>query len=156
MIKYYFIAVSFLFFFHEYLLYQQELLETSFVFSLLQKLEMFLLVLTRKGVLRRELGKPDLRIHRNMPHWTALRRTKVPSTVSDSSVFSPVCFRLELSISLAHRLKSPLQMSLPLSWQRGCSVLYAKLILRPITFSGSPVSSSFCLLLFLGVTSSRM
>lgn len=67
LIKYYFIAVSFQFFFFSYLLYQQELLETSFVFSLLQKLETFLLVLTWKGVLRRELGKPDFQIHRNMP-----------------------------------------------------------------------------------------
>ena len=43
----------------------------------------------------------------------------------------------ELFIYLAHQLKNLLQMLLPLSWPQGCSVLYAKLILRPITFSGS-------------------
>lgn len=53
-------------------------------------------------------------------------------------------FLLELFIYLAHQLKNLLQMLLPLSWPQGCSVLYAKLILRPITFSGSLVSCPFC------------
>ena len=43
----------------------------------------------------------------------------------------------ELSIYLAHQLRNLLQVLLPFSWQQVCSVLYAKLILRPITFSGS-------------------
>ena len=56
-------------------------------------------------------------------------------------------FLLELFIYVAHQLKNLLQMLLPLSWPQGCSVLYAKLILRPITFSGSLVSCPFCSLL---------
>lgn len=61
--------------------------------------------------------------------------------------FSVISFfpLLELSIYLAHQLKNLLQMLHPLSWQQECSVLYAKLILRPIIFSESLVRCSFCL-----------
>lgn len=59
-----------------------------------------------------------------------------------SGIFASVL--VEWSIYLARQLRNLLRMSLPLSWQQGCSVLYAKLILRPITFSGSLVSCSFC------------